>query len=148
MNASATIFLAAAVIAGLALSIQAPINGQLGRAVHSTLLASTISFSVSVVLLLAISYATGEFRQLSDMGPTPWWLWIGGIFGPIYMLGIIYSVPNIGVVSALAAVVAGQLLGAMTIDLIGAFGVAARPISLTRVLSVCFVFAGVVLSRY
>ncbi|VDC22671.1 DMT family transporter [Pseudogemmobacter humi] len=134
--------------AGVALAVQAPINAQLGKAVHSPLLASTISFSLSTLLLIATTLMSGEYRLLAGAEPLRWFLWIGGLFGPLYMLGVIFSVPVIGVVSTFAMVVAGQLLGAVIIDMIGAFGTAARPVSPARLLSVLFVFAGVVLSRF
>lgn len=148
MNAAVAIGMSVALIAGFALAIQAPINSQLGRAVHSTLLAGTLSFSLSALLLIAISLLTGELRLFHSIAPVSRWLWIGGIFGPIYVLGVIYSVPLIGVFSAFAMVVAGQLVGALILDLVGAFGLTAKPISLPRVLSMVFVFIGVVLSRF
>ena len=43
--------------------------------------------------------------------------------------------------------IAGQLVAGMLVDHFGGFGIAPRPINLTRILGVGLVFAGVILVR-
>jgi bacterial/archaeal transporter family-2 protein len=53
----------------------------------------------------------------------------------------------LGVVTMVAALILGQLLAALALDATGAFGLAVREISPTRVAAVALVAAGLVLSR-
>lgn len=51
-------------------------------------------------------------------------LWIGGLFGALFVFSMIKLIPKIGVSSTMAGVIAGQLLLAMAIDHFGWFGLA------------------------
>ena len=58
------------------------------------------------------------------------------------------SVPVLGVLTTTAALILGQMVGAMVLDYIGAFGIAARDLSWTRLTAALLVGAGVILSRF
>jgi transporter family-2 protein len=138
--------LLAILLGGVAIAVQAPLNGALGRTLGAALPAASVSFGVGFVALMVLSYATlgTPFARLGSVAP---WQWLGGLLGAYYVWSVIWGVPTLGVVTAMAALILGQMAGALVLDAVGAFGVAAQPISLTRVLSVVLVAAGVVLSR-
>jgi transporter family-2 protein len=69
------------------------------------------------------------------------------MLGTVYVLAALWSVPKVGVLTVVAAAVFGQLMAALVMDAVGAFGLAAREISLTRILAVIMVLGGLVLSR-
>ena len=136
----------AILMGGIAIAMQAPLNGALGRTLGATLPAATVSFAVGFVALLVLSFATVG-NPFGRLGAVPLWQWAGGLFGAYYVWSVIWGVPTLGVVTAMAALILGQMAGALILDAVGAFGVAVQPISLTRILAVVLVASGVVLSR-
>ncbi|MDO8882877.1 DMT family transporter [Pseudotabrizicola sp.] len=133
-------------LGGGALAVQAPLNGALGRTLGSALPAAAVSFAVGFIALLVLSFASVG-NPFARLGAVPLWQWAGGFLGAYYVWSVAWGVPMLGVVTAMAALVLGQMAGALLLDAVGAFGVPVQPISLTRVLAVVLVAAGVVLSR-
>lgn len=93
-----------------------------------------------------LSYATvgNPFGRLATV---PLWQWAGGLLGAYYVWSVIWGVPALGVVTAMAALILGQMAGALVLDATGAFGMPVQPVSLTRILAVLMVAGGLVLSR-
>ncbi len=147
MNFGILAALAAVALGGVAVAIQAPINSALGRAIGQNLFAATISFGVGFALLLVLSVTRGAVPSLGELRATPWWYWIGGALGAFYVWAAIFSVPRLGVVTMVAALILGQLVGAIVLDSIGAFGLPVKEIGWQRVVAVAMVAVGVILSR-
>ena len=141
----------AVVVGGMAIATQAPINAQLNRAMGDPVLTACISFFVGFLALLAIWCASLLLRSqpfvIPDLAALPAWIWIGGVLGTIYVLAALWGVPRVGVLTVVAAAVFGQLVAALVIDSVGAFGVAVKDISFTRILAVLMVLGGLLLSR-
>lgn len=138
---------AAVTIGGACIAIQAPINGALGRMTGEPFLAAAISFGVGLVPLTALALARGGLPSAQVLGALPWWAWIGGPLGAVYVAASIWAVPQVGVLTVVAAAVLGQLVAALALDAIGAFGVPAQPVELKRLAAVAMVAGGVILSR-
>lgn len=138
--------LLAILLGGFAIAVQAPLNGALGRTLGAALPAAAVSFAVGFVALLVLSFATvgNPFGRLAAV---PLWQWAGGLLGAYYVWSVIWGVPTLGVVTAMAALILGQMTGALILDAVGAFGVPVQPISLTRILAIGLVAGGLVLSR-
>ncbi|MBN2630112.1 MAG: DMT family transporter [Rhodobacteraceae bacterium] len=136
----------AILLGGVAIAIQAPVNGALGRSLGAVLPAATVSFGVGFVLLFGLSLV-GNGSAYGRLASVPWWQWLGGAVGAYYVWSVVWGVSSIGVVTAMAALILGQMTGALVLDALGAFGLPVQPISLTRVLAVALVAGGVVMSR-
>lgn len=81
------------------------------------------------------------------MTAAPWWAWSGGILGAVFILLVILLLPSLGAATLLALVVAGQMTAAVLMDHFGAFGLAQQSLSISRLLGVALVIAGVVLIK-
>ena len=68
--------------------------------------------------------------------------WLAGVMGVIGVGATVFMVPRIGVATAVTLIITGQLLIAATIDHFGVLGVAAKPISVDRVLGLGLVLVG------
>ena len=137
----------AIILGGAAIALQAPINGRLAMVTGGPIIAAAISFGVGFALLTVIALARGDPAFPSGVAQLPWWIWTGGALGTIYVAAAAWSVPQIGVVTMVAALIFGQMFAALILDATGAFGLPVREISMTRILAVLFVVAGIVLSR-
>lgn len=133
--------------AGSMAALQAPMNAALGRDLGSATGAATISFGVGFLALLAMTMMLGEGSNLSRALVVNRWLLIGGVLGAFYVWAILWSVPVLGVVTAVSAMILGQLLVATLLDATGAFGQPIHDISLSRVAGIVLVGLGLVLTK-
>ena len=147
MNASILLAAAIMVVGGAMVAAQAPVNAVLARGLGDPVLAACLSFGVGLVLLLLLSIVRGTAPPAGSLAGAPWWAWTGGFFGAFYVAAAAWAVPKLGAVTTLGVVVFGQLVTALILDAIGAFGLPVHAISWTRVAAVVLVFAGLALSR-
>ena len=137
----------AVVLAGGATAMQAPTNARLAAAVGSPVNAAFVSFAVGTAALAVLA---ALFHTRPDMAATralPWYAWIGGLYGVVFVVAAAWSVPRLGVALTITLMVAGQLLISLVLDHFGALGVPREPISLGRLAGVGLVIAGVLLVR-
>ena len=134
-------------IAGGMVAMQAPTNAILAKAGGSPILAALISFTVGTIALLLVWLATPNRPGSAAFGGLPWYAWIGGLYGAMFVAVAAYAAPKIGIASLITIGIAGQIAVALLLDHFGAFGLPRDPISLGRVAGAALVIAGVVLVR-
>ena len=136
-----------AFLGGGLLATQAPTNAILARAGGSPVLAALISFGVGTVALLLVWLATGDRRSLAGLGSVPWYGWLGGFYGALFVGIAAYAAPRIGLASLITVGIAGQIIMALALDHFGALGLPRVPVSALRVVGALLVLGGVVLVR-
>jgi transporter family-2 protein len=138
--------LIAVILSGLAIAVQAPLNASLGKALGAPLPAAAVSFGVGFVVLVALSVITGT-ASYARLPSVPIGLWAGGLLGAFYVTAVIWGIPILGALTTVAALILGQIAGALIVDSIGAFGLAVQEITPKRLAAAGLVAAGLVLSR-
>ena len=137
-----------AIVAGLMLPVQAGLNSELGRVLKSPVYASIVSFVAGLIALLLYAFATQvPFGNLKNAFHLPWYYWMGGVLGAVYVYGLIVLTPRLGVALTFGITVAAQMTFSMVMDHYGWLGVPVAPISWLRVLAVLLIIGGVVLLR-
>lgn len=134
-------------IAGAMVAIQAPTNAMLAKAGGSPVLAALISFAVGTTALLGVWLMSGNRPAASAFAGLPWYAWIGGLYGAVFVAVAAYAAPKIGVASLITIGIAGQIAMALWLDHVGAMGLAREPINAGKVIGALLVVAGVVLVR-
>lgn len=135
------------VLAGSLAAIQAPMNAALGASLGSGTLAAAISFGIGFIVLLAIVVLTGDAGHFANAGTVNRWLFLGGFLGAFYVWAILWAIPTLGVVTAISAMIFGQMIVALVLDSTGLFGLQVTQISPQRLLAAALVVGGVVLSK-
>jgi transporter family-2 protein len=135
------------VLAGIGMSLQAPMNARLAGAVGGAVPAAMLSFGVGFALLVFLTLMRADLPTLAQLRTAPWWAWGGGLLGAWFVWGAAFAVPRLGVVTLLAMIIFGQILAGLVLDAIGAFGLPAREIDWRRILAVLLVLSGALLSR-
>ena len=135
----------AVVGAGCLVGAQAPINGTLGQTI-GRLPAATVSFTVGLVVLIAVTaVAGGGFGGLSNISGVPWWGLLGGAFGAVYVTAALTAVGTLGAGGVTGATIGGQLAASVIIDRFGLFGVDRQPITALKLVGIALLAAGVFL---
>ena len=133
---------------GFGLPIQTSINSRLKDAFGSPFWSSLISFAIGTVGLAAVVLIQGErlIPTLATISSLPWWLWLGGLFGVIYLTSNILLFPQLGAVQTVIFPVLGQILMGLLIDNGGWFDTARNPLTTMRVIGALLVIAGVLIT--
>ncbi len=137
----------AMLLGGACLALQAPTNAMLGRGVGSPVNAAMVSFMVGSVGLLVAALILRAKPDIGVIRTLPWWVWLGGLYGAVLVAGTTFAAPRIGIASALTIGVAAQLAVAVALDHVGAMGLQARPIDLSKIAGLVLVAGGVILVR-
>jgi transporter family-2 protein len=136
-------------VVGAVLPVQAVLNTKLGKQTGGPLMGSLLSFLVGLICLLIINFLT-NYNALTSIKPfsvTPWYIWLGGLLGAVYVTCIIFVNQQQGVALTFALVVTGQIFISLIIDHFGLFGSAVQPISLAKIIGALLIIAGLFLIK-
>lgn len=121
------------VLAGGLIPVQTAINSRLSGRLGAVLPASLVSFAVGSVGLGLAVLVTGTAVPWVETATTqPWWIWVGGVCGLVFLTLNIVLLPRIGAAATVVLPLVGQVLGGLVIDLAGAFDTAVRPLTVVR----------------
>ena len=95
-------------------------------------------------MLLSI-VVRGGLGSLGHVGRAPWWALVGGLLGAVYVFVAIEAVRTLGASGLTAVVITGQLVISVVIDRLGLLGIAKQGISVSRILGLVLLAAGVAL---
>jgi transporter family-2 protein len=134
---------------GTLLPVQAILNTKLGKQTGGPMMSSMLSFFVGLVCLFIINVVT-NYTALSNMkllSVSPWYTWIGGLLGAIYVSCIIFVNQQQGVALTFALAVAGQIFISLIIDHFGLLGSFVRPVSIPKIIGALLIIAGLILIK-
>jgi transporter family-2 protein len=139
-----------ALLAGAVLPVQGAINARLRTDLDAPIAAGAFSFLVAtaaMTLALAayLALAHAPRPRLRRTRQIPWWGWLGGACGAVYVTSVFLLIPEIGAAPTVALTVAGQQLAGVLVDRYGLLRLARRPISRRRILGVAVLLTGVAL---
>lgn len=123
---------------------QSAINGHLGQVTGSPVSAALVSFAVGVTALVIVNIVVRWRPRIErpEGKPNPWWMWIGGVLGALFIFGNAALVPQIGTGLTVVAGLLGSMLGSLIIDRLSG-----APIKSRQVLGIALLLTGVVLIR-
>jgi len=157
--------------AGLAAATQILVNGAMGeeRGVPEALLVSvTVTYGFAVAIMLARFAVVGRLNLdtpgkpllyllplmaiaaialLAIVRGLAWYYLLGGLAGTMIVATVALTGPRIGIGTTSAALVAGQMLGAVFFDHLGLLGQAKDPVDAAKIAGGLLIVGGVVLIR-
>lgn len=129
---------------------QTTINGRLGLALNSALHAAFISFLVGTLCLffivIAVNHSFREIARATGRG-RPWWIWLGGAMGGLFVLGNAYLAPIIGTGQTVVFALLGQITGGLLVDQFGLLGAQRKPVIAIQLGGLLLLILGVILIR-
>lgn len=140
------LFIILAVLIGGIAPIQGGINSQLGKLLNHPMQATFISFLGGVLTILILLLIINiNFPAAAEMKKIPWYLYIGGVFGVVFVTVVIVLMPKIGATNLVVAIIVGQLVMSVIVDHFGLLKVPVHEISWTRLVGIVLLILGVFL---
>lgn len=137
------------VVAGAVIPLQTVINSRLASRLGAILLASLVSFGVGTLGLGLAVVATVAPLPLAETAATqPWWIWIGGLCGLVFLTMNIVLLPRIGASATVILPLVGQVFGGLLIDAVGGFGAPVHPLTIVRGIGAALVVGGAALVNF
>ena len=104
--------------AGVGIAWQTAVNGLVRRESGDVVLATMVNFLTATVALVLACGVDVALRGWPAPLPGQWWLYIGGGLGTLAVSTAVFAVRLIGVLVLSLASVAGQLIGAIGLDVV------------------------------
>jgi len=141
------IFSLVAVVGGVCIALQLPINARLGQGLGFPIAAAMISFISGTILLSLITLTSTKIGGVSlGWSNVAWPFYVlGGLLGAIYVTMTIILIPRIGTTAVFGLSIVGQLLGGLILDRLGFVGFTVRELSLGRISGVALLILGAIL---
>ncbi|WP_343448587.1 DMT family transporter [Micromonospora oryzae] len=106
-----------AVAGGAAVAVQSALNGRVSAA-GTTTAAIAVNFAVGTPVVVLVAAFVGAFSGPAPTWPHDWFLYLGGLYGVGIVLALMLGVRAVGVLRTGLALVAGQLGGALLLDVL------------------------------
>lgn len=137
------------VVGGGLIPAQTAINSQLSGRLGAVLPASLVSFAVGSAGLGLLTVVTGTAVPWATTATgQPWWIWLGGICGLVFLTMNIVLMRRIGASATVVLPLVGQVFGGLVIDVTGAFDTAVRELTAYRALGAALVVVGAALVNF
>ena len=136
MQKSIGLALVVAVLSGLAIGVQATLNSAAGKIVGATLTGLLVNFTggAAAGVILAVMYLRLGNGGFSNLNPTSLGIiFASGLLGIGIITGVAYAFPKTGVAAGSAAIIASQMVVAVTVDTLGLMGGQPIPLSWMRI---------------
>ena len=135
------------IFAGMLSATQIAVNGYLGKVVGSPIKASAISFTVGIIFLaiicIVLHFTNGKSESFkNESAKNPWWMWIGGILGGLYILANVYLSRIVGTGMTVIILLIGSTTGGILVDHFGMFESPKKPINAQKILGVLIMILG------
>jgi transporter family-2 protein len=143
---SPSLVIALMVVSGAFMAFQGPINAAL-RTHVGVFESSLISFLVGTAVLALIVLVRGQ-GSLSGVRQAPWWQFLGGFIGAVFVTATLLAAPRIGVMGMIVAALAGQMTAGLLIDRFGWVHIPPKPIDAARVAGVALLIVSLVLINW
>jgi bacterial/archaeal transporter family-2 protein len=111
-------FAALPAVAGLGLAWQMAVNGRVRVAAGNVVVPTVVNFLVGTSALVVAATVDVLVRGWPSTPPGQWWLYVGGALGIATIMTAVIAVRLTGVLLLGLASVAGQLVGAVLLDVV------------------------------
>lgn len=128
--------LAVASVGGISSALQSAANAELGERVGNAsfgAVASTVTGSALIVVGLAAMPSMRRGLRALPAAKLPWWAYLGGICGALFVTIATYVVPVVGVAAFTIAQVTGGSFGGLAVDRAGVAPAGRLPLTAPRV---------------
>jgi transporter family-2 protein len=129
---------------GSLLGLQRALNGQINEHSKNSFATTWLNFATGCIFLSCLMlFTTVSGDNLGEFPTSPWWVYLGGAIGILYIAFASTIVQEIGVLAFTLFTTGGQLIGSLLIDLI--FPTDGVEIGLNLIIGIVLSYAGVLI---
>jgi transporter family-2 protein len=137
-------------IAGFLIAIQAGCNATLEKSLQNPVLSAFLSFCAGTALLffaLAIYAAVtgGRMPRAAQWVAVPWWGWLGGTLGALYILCMVLTAQKVGSGVFIGLTVTATIVASLIMDHFGLLGFKQHTAGPGRIIGGALMVAGMLL---
>ena len=137
---------ALAFLSGALNTVQSGANATLAKSLGQPILAALIVTIVNSILYLTVSPFLGlSLPKSGALASVPWWAWIGGLFGGMYVLATIYFAEKLGAAIFTGMTVTGAIVTSVALDHYGLIGFKQHTASWPRLAGATLMIGGLAL---
>ena len=144
-----TSLLTLSVMVGIMVVIQGGLNAKLGTHLSSPLLATSVALTIGAIFTaITILVTVKQLPSIQQLRNVPIYLWFtGAIFSFLAVTLFYYLIPKLGLSTAVAFGLCGQILFSMIAANFGWFSLPVEPISIKKILGAMAMIAGIFLIK-
>lgn len=139
------LFAAWTLLAGAGIPLIGVLNSGLARSVGNPFAATAIMFAIAMAAALGLTLPLYGFPTATQLGAAPPISYAAGLLIGFYALSATIIIPRFGAASFVAFILIAQLLTSAFVDQFGLFGMAKRPIDVTKLVGLTVIVAGIVI---
>lgn len=131
--------------------VQTAINSALGQQLHSSFMASLVSFTVGTIALFILTLIfkrslkmTTHHEQQGRLKPV---YFIGGLLGVVFVTTNIILMPHLGAALTTIIVMLGQMLMGLIIDHFGLLGTHVNKVTTRKIIGITAILIGIIILR-
>ena len=140
---SYVILAAWSLLAGAGIPLIGVLNSGVARSVGNPYAATAILFAIATLVALGFALPLYGHPTMAQLGSAPPISYGAGLLIGFYGLSATIIIPRLGAASFIAFILVAQLLTAAVVDQFGMFGMARRPIDITRMVGLIAIVAGI-----
>src|SRR5699024_12675192 len=91
---------------GIHISVNDQLTNVLGSAIHSSFISFVVG-TIALLILLVITRPSLRITVPTGQRKNPWWMWLGGVLGAMYVTGVAFLAPLIGSAATVIVVQTG-----------------------------------------
>ena len=120
-------------------------NAELKKDLEGSITPLWFSYLSGAAVVAILSVILQVHLPVSKLGAVPWWAWIGGSFGAVYVLIQLSLAEKLGAATMTGLLVTGQIVFSIVLDNFGWLGFEQHHASVGRIAGAVIMIAGLFL---
>ena len=127
-------------------TIQAGSNASLNKSLQQPVWSAAVVFSVALAATLVTALVTGQkLPTAASVAQCPWWAWVGGILGAVYILSMVTSADKVGAAVFTGVTVTVAVITSLAMDHFGLMGFEMHKANILRIIGGVLMVCGLAL---
>jgi transporter family-2 protein len=137
------VFASWSLLAGAGIPFIGVLNSGLARSVGNPFAATAVMFAMAAIVAFGLTLPLYGHPTVAQLGSAPPISYGAGLLIGFYGLSATVIIPRFGAASFIAYILIAQLLASAVVDQFGLFGMARRPVDITKLIGLVVIAAGI-----
>ena len=134
------------IVAGMLTTVQSGSNAALNKALGQPIMVALVVMAANLAVYLAMTPVLGlSWPAPERFAQAPWWAWIGGVFGGLYVLSAVLFAERLGAALFTGLVVTASIVPSIALDHFGWVGFEQHAAGTGRIVGGALMIGGLIL---